>query len=103
MQKIKELVGMIKEEIEGSEDYIDLALKMKMDDRKKADVFAKLSDDEMGHVMALHTMVVEIIADYRKENGEPPKEMMIIWDYEHKNIIEEVNDIKLKQMMYKQG
>lgn len=44
--------------------------------------------------MSLHTAVVQIINEYRRQKGEPPKEMTIIWNYEHEKLIEEYEDIK---------
>ena len=49
----------------------------------------------------LHEEVVEIIDEYRKEHGEPPKEMMVLYEYLHEMHIGTATKIKVKQAMYK--
>jgi hypothetical protein len=45
--------------------------------------------------------VVKIIDEYRKENGEPPATMGALWDFSHKIIMEEADDVKILQEHYK--
>ena len=45
--------------------------------------------------------VKELIEDYRKEHGDPPKEMMVLYDYLHEMHIGTATKIKIKQGMYK--
>ena len=45
--------------------------------------------------------VVKIIDEYRKENGEPPATMSALWDFSHKIIMEEADDVKILQEHYK--
>ena len=55
----------------------------------------------MGHMEKLHQEVAELIEEYRKENGEPPKEMMTLYEYLHEQHIKTATQIKVKQGMYK--
>lgn len=55
----------------------------------------------MAHITRLHDEVVRIIETYRAEKGEPPADMLAIYNYLHKKHIEKVAEIKRYQEMYK--
>ena len=102
MTIIKKLSGMISEELNDAEKYIDCALKHKDDRPALARVFSELSADEMKHQKMLHDEVSQIIAEYRSTKGEPPAEMMAVYDYLHGQHIEQATEIKLKQAMFRE-
>lgn len=101
MKIIKCLSEKIDEELHDASEYIDLAMKWKNDEPDTADLFYELSTEEMGHVDKLHEEVQELLAEYRKEHGEPPKEMMVLYDYLHDKHIGMATQIKVKQGIYK--
>ena len=101
MKIIKCLSELIDEELHDSDKYIDLASKWKADEPETADLFYELSTEEMGHVDKLHEEAKELIEEYRKEHGEPPKEMMVLYEYLHEKHIGTAMQIKIKQSMYK--
>ena len=101
MQLIKKLEDQIQEELHDSKKYIKCALKMKEENEKLADVYYKLSAEEMKHVEMLHEQVIDIIEDYRKEHGEPPTEMMAVYNYLHEKAIDKTAEIKILWSMYK--
>lgn len=101
MQLIANLSDMIEEELEDAEKYIKCAMKHKDDHPALAVTFAKISAEEMGHVALLHDQVVTIIAEYRKEHGDPPERMQGIYEYLHKKHIEKANSIKVLQGLFK--
>ena len=101
MKIIKCLSELIDEELNDSAKYIDLAMKWKSDEPDTADLFYDLSVEEMGHVDKLHEEVTELIDEYRKAHGEPPKEMMVLYEYLHEKHIGMATQIKVKQGMYK--
>lgn len=101
MKLVKCLSELIEEEISDAGKYIDLAMKWKTDEPETAEVFYQLSVDEMGHMDKLHNEVTELIEEYRKEHGEPPKEMMVLYDYLHEKHIGDATMVKIKQSMYK--
>ena len=101
MKIIKCLSGKIEDELNDAAEYIDLAMRWKQDEPDTAEVFYTLSLEEMGHVDKLHKEVTELIEEYRKEHGEPPKEMMVLYDYLHEQHIARATQIKVKQGMFK--
>jgi ferritin len=101
MKIIKCLSEKIEDELNDAQAYIDLAMRWKTDEPETADLFYELSVEEMGHMEKLHKEVSELIEDYRKEHGEPPKEMMVLYDYLHEKHIATATQIRIKQGMYK--
>lgn len=101
MKIIKCLSEKIEEELHDADAYIDLAMKWKQEEPDTADLFYELSVEEMGHMEKLHHEVTELIEEYRKEHGEPPKDMMVLYEYLHEKHIAEATHIKVKQGIYK--
>ena len=101
MKTIKELSEMIEEEINGAKTYAKCALKHKEDDPVLAKTFFDLSTDEMRHMNLLHEEVTRLIAQYRRENGEPPEAMQAVYEYLHERQIDKANDVKGYQEMYR--
>lgn len=101
MKLIEALEDQINEEMHDSGKYIKCALKHKEDHKELADLYYWLSQEEMAHAEKLHKMVVGLIEDYKKKEGEPPAEMLAVYNYIHKKEIEEAAEIKLMWAMYK--
>ena len=101
MKIIKCLSEKIEEELHDADAYIELAMRWKSEEPDTADLFYELSLEEMGHMEKLHKEVTELIEEYRKEHGEPPKDMMVLYDYLHEKHIAEATHIKVKQGIYK--
>ena len=101
MKIIKCLSEKIEDELNDADEYIDLAMRWKTDEPDTAQVLYELSLEEMNHVEKLHKEVSEVIEDYRKEHGEPPKDMMTLYDYLHEKHIGKATKIRVKQGMFK--
>ena len=101
MKIIKCLSELIEGELIDADKYIELAMRWKHDEPDTADLFYELSVEEMGHMDKLHEEVIELIDEYRKEHGEPPKDMMVLYEYLHEKHIGTATQIKVKQAMYK--
>lgn len=101
MKIIKKLCEMIGEEISDADKYITCALKYKDERRGLADVFAQLSGEEMKHMQMLHEQVTTIINEYRKTRGEPPAEMMAVYEYLHEQHMEQAARVRAAQALYR--
>ena len=101
MNVIKCLADKIEDELKDASEYVDLAMKWRNEYPETAELFYKLSTEEMGHMEQLHQAVQDIITEYRQKNGEPPKDMMVLYNYLHEKHIETATQIKVKQGMFK--
>lgn len=101
MRIIKCLSEKIEDELHDASEYVELALKWKSEAPEVADLFYELSGEEMGHMEKLHGAVQDLIEEQRVKHGEPPKEMMFLYEYLHEKHLETATQIKVKQGMYK--
>lgn len=102
MKIVEKLSERIDEEICDSKYYAKMALEYKESYPTLADAFYNLSLSEMEHMNILHNEVVKIIEQYKKEHGEPPSDMLAIYNYLHGKEIEKAKDVKVYQTMYKE-
>lgn len=102
MKIIKMLTEYIDDEIKDARKYADQALKLKEEYPTCADLFYRLSGEELEHMSMLHNEAARIIEKHRKEHGEPPAAMMAVYDYLHKKQIEAVTEIKTMRAMYEE-
>ena len=100
MKIIKCLAEKIEEELNDADAYIELAMQWKGEQPETAALFYELSTEEMGHVDKLHDDVARIISEYRQQTGEPPKEMLTLYNYLHEKHIAKAMRIKVKQGMF---
>ena len=100
MKIIECLSKYIDEEIADAEKYAKKAIEVRETDKTLADNLFELSAEEMRHSQILHAQVTRIIADYRKEKGEPPAAMLAVYDYLHKKHIDKAAQIKVMQKMF---
>ena len=103
MKIIQKLSDMISEEIDDAGKYIKCALKYKDENRGLADTFNNLSNEEMRHMQILHGEVAKLIDRYRQEHGDPPDDMLAVYDYLHGKQIDKASEVKAMQIMYKES
>ena len=78
-----------------------MALEYKTTDPETAELFYRLSGEEMNHMNALHKDVVRRIDDYRRKKGEPSEAMTAVYDYLHKKMIGQAEEVGVLQAMFK--
>lgn len=103
MKIIKILSNKITEEICDAKSYAKLALQYKEEYPELSRTFYNLSSQEMDHMNKLHVEVTELIRKYREQNGEPPADMMAVYEYIHEEQIEKAAEVKTLQTMYKES
>lgn len=103
MKIIKTLSDKIHEEICDAKAYAKLAIEYKDERPDLARSFYNLSLQEMDHMNVLHNAVTDIIKQYRETNGEPPADMLAVYDYLHKQQIDKSLEVKMLQSMYKES
>lgn len=94
MKIIAKLIDMIQDELDGAEEYALTAMQQKMEHPKLAARLNELAGVELTHVRTLHTEVERLIDDYRNDKGDPPAEMMAVYNYEHDKAIKKAAQIK---------
>ena len=94
MKVIVKVVDLIGEELCDAKRYIKLAERYRSEHGSLSECFATLSEAEMGHVRKLHDEVEKLIAEVRERDGEPPAEMLAVYNYEHKKQIEKATKIR---------
>ena len=101
MKIIEKLSDRIEEEIGDAKTYAMLALETRDEHPELSRILYTISMQEMEHMQMLHNGVVEVIAKYRREKGDPPEKMLAIYDYLHGRHIENAAEAKAVQGMYK--
>ena len=101
MKIIEKLSEYIDEEISDAMKYAKCALTYKDENPMLAEMFIRLSEEEMKHMMTLHNQVVNIIEDYKRKNGEPPETMKAVYEILHKRHIDKAAEAKAAISMYK--
>lgn len=94
MKIIAKIIGYIDEELSDAEKYAKCAMEYKSEYPKLASKLHDLAEEEMEHMKQLHTEVTRLIDDYRSKNGEPPADMLAIYNYEHKKQINKAAFVK---------
>ena len=103
MKIIEKITEFIDDEICGVKDYAKMAIELKEEYPAIANTFYTLSTEEAKHFNVLHDIVTKIIEKYRADHGEPPADMLAVYEYLHKEQIEKALEVKTMQAMYKES
>lgn len=102
MKIIEKLCDKISNEIENAEEYARCALNYKEERQPLADTFYRIANEKLAHMGLLHSQVVAIIEEYRKQNGEPPEAMKMLYEILHRKHIENAAAVKGMLALYKE-
>ena len=101
MKIIKTLSEMIIDEVEGAEKYAKESVMLKDERPEIAKMFYNLANEELGHVNTLHISVVSLINEYKAEHGDPPANMMAVYEYLHGKQINKVAEVNAMLAQYR--
>lgn len=102
MKEIEHISKRIEKEIDNAECYIKDALEQKEYDPILAETSYQLANERLADVNMLHSQVVRLIEGYKKEKGEAPEHMKILYNILHKKHIEHVAIVKGMLSLYKE-
>ena len=100
MEIIKVMSEQMQEELEDAEHYSRMALEWKDECPEAADLFSKLSHDEVEHSDRLHDLAVRKIRQLRSEGRNPTQEMQGVYDYLHERYIKMAEKVADLQRLY---
>ena len=100
MKIIETLTDKIAEEIQDAKAYAHLALETRDAHPDLSRTLYELSTEEMDHMSRLHKAAEALIAQYRQDKGEPPADMLAVYNYMHKRQIDQAAEVKTLQAMY---
>jgi len=103
MKIIETLSNKIEEELCDARSYVKMAIEVKDEYPELSRTLYNISTQEMEHMNLLHGEVTQIIKRYRETNGDPPADMMAVYDYLHKKQIEKSLEVKMLQTTYKEA
>lgn len=101
MKLIQKLEDLIDEEIHDVKKYAKMAAELKAEHPGLAKVLYDISGQEDTHQAAIHGEIVKIIQEYRKTKGEPPANMMAVYEYLHKQSIDKLAEARRYQEVYR--
>lgn len=102
MKDIEKISDMIECEIEKAEDYMKCAFYFKESRPQLSDTIYKIAGNKINDMNLLHAQIVSIIEEYKKEHGEPPESMKILYNILHKKHIENAATVKGMMALYKE-
>lgn len=103
MKIIEILSEKIDEEINDAKSYIEMSIKYKEEYPELSRTLANISAQEMEHMNLLHNEVVILIKKYRETKGEPPADMLAVYNYLHKKQVEKTAQVRMMQNAYKES
>ena len=103
MKIIETLSHKIEEELCDAKSYVTMAMEVRDEYPELSRTLYNISTQEMEHMNLLHGEVTQIIKRYRDTNGEPPADMLAVYDYLHRKQIDKSLEVKTLQTMYKES
>lgn len=102
MKVIAELSRYIKDELSGVKEYAKMAMEYKTEYPELAEMFYNMANNENTHVKNIHTWLVKFVDKTKKEGTRPiPQGMLDVWAWEHRRMIEELNEAEMVLQNYK--
>lgn len=101
MVVIEKLIDRISDEISDAKTYASMAVEYRDSCPCLAKTLYGISLEESDHMKRLREAAEEVIAKYRETKGEPPADVMAVYNYMQKQQIAAAAEAKIVQSMYR--
>jgi len=102
MEDIEKISDKIEYEIDGAEDYMQCAFYFKERRPRLGDALYKIANNKINDMNLLHAEVAAMIEDYKKEHGDAPEAMKILYNIMHRKHIANAASVKGMMSLYKE-
>lgn len=103
MKILKDLIEKMDDTLEEIEFYAKEAHHLRAEHKALADTYAKVGEMHVEIYKMLHDRVVALINEEKQKGVAVPPEMMAIWDFSHRKLIERFNKAKYILEEYKKN
>lgn len=103
MRIIKDLIEKMDDTLEEAEFYGKEAHHLRGEHKSLADTYAKVGEMHIEIYKMLHERVVALINEEKQKGIAVPAEMMAIWEFEHRKLIDEFAEAKYVLEEYKKA
>ena len=102
MKDIEKVSDMIECEIEKADEYMECAFYFKDTRPQLAEALYKIAGNKLNDMNLLHSQVVAIIEEYKKDNGDAPEPMKILYNILHRKHINNTAAVKGMMALFKE-
>jgi hypothetical protein len=103
MKILKDLIKKSCDTLEEIEWYAEKAHHLRAEHKALADTYIEIAEMHIKVYTMLHSKMVTLIEERKRDGVEVPKGMMEIWDYEHEKLIKEFAEAKYLIEEYKKN
>jgi hypothetical protein len=95
--KIMKAVDYMNKELKHAYKFLEYAIEAKIESPELYEIYMKIAENEAANAENIHTVIVRMVdrASLDKDH-EPPKAMKDIWNWQHKDYVEEYSQFKAK-------
>lgn len=93
MSIVKHLVAQIADELEGAEEYAELALKYKDEDKEICNMYVPMAKAELGHYTTLMACLDKVMKEYREDDDPKYTGFKEMYDWKKPEYVKKVAQI----------
>ena len=101
MKILKDLIKHADDTLEEVHEYVRQAYHIHQEHKALADVYIKIAETHISIFNMLHERMASLIEEEKRKGVQPPKEMVVIWEYEHEKLVDELTHCRVKIEDYK--
>lgn len=101
MKILKELIEHANDTLDEVHEYVRQAYHIHQEHKALADTYIKIAESHISIFNMLHERMVSLIEEEKRKGVQPPAAMLVIWDYEHGKLVDELAHCRVKIEDYK--